>query len=61
MKDNPPLRRSTLLIAASVGLTELAAHLRGDRHRGPGAHDLLCAVQLILPAGSASIRRWSTR
>jgi soluble lytic murein transglycosylase len=57
MKDNAPLRRSTLLIAASVGLTELAAQLAAmmDAQEGHAHDDLRFAVPRLHPAGGFRI------
>jgi soluble lytic murein transglycosylase len=57
MKDSAPLRRSTLLIAASVGLTELAAQLAAviDAQEGPAHDDLRFAVPRLRPAGGFRI------
>ena len=64
MKDNPPLRRSVLLIAANVGLTDLAAQLAAmtDAQEGQQRDEPRFAVPgFVRPAGSASIRLWSMR
>ena len=57
MKDNPPLRRSMLLIAASVGLTELAAQFAAinDMREGQQRDELRFAVPRLRPAGGFRI------
>jgi peptidoglycan lytic transglycosylase len=57
MKDNPPLRRSMLLIAASVGLTEFAAQLAAmaDAQDGQPRDELRFAVPRLHPAGGFRI------
>jgi soluble lytic murein transglycosylase-like protein len=57
MKDNPPLRRSVLLIAASVGLTDLAAQLAAllDAQEGQPRDELRVAVPRLHPAGGFRI------
>ena len=57
MKDNPPLRRSMLLVAASVGLTELAAQLAAmtDAQDGQPRDELRFAVPRLRPAGGFRI------
>jgi soluble lytic murein transglycosylase len=57
MKDSPPLRRSMLLIAASVGLTELAAQLAAvtDAQDGQPRDALRFAVPRLRPAGGFRI------
>ena len=57
MKDDPPLRRSVLLIAANVGLTELAAQLAAmtDAREGQQHAELRFAVPRLRPAGGFRI------
>jgi soluble lytic murein transglycosylase len=57
MKDDPPLRRSVLLIAASVGLTELAAQLAAviDAQDGQAHDEPRFAVPRLHPAGGFRI------
>jgi soluble lytic murein transglycosylase len=57
IKDDPPLRRSMLLIAASVGLTDLAAQLAAmtDAQEGQQRDEPRFAVPRLRPAGGFRI------
>jgi soluble lytic murein transglycosylase len=56
-QSNPPLRRSMLLIAANVGLTDLAAQLAAliDAQAGQPHDELRFAVPRLRPAGGFRI------
>jgi soluble lytic murein transglycosylase len=57
MKDDPPLRRSLLLVAANAGLTDLAAQLVAlvETEEGQPHDELRFAVPRLRPAGGFRI------